>query len=66
MPRLSRNSVHLWYELYSDRHATILEFSKSSEQRGFEGGRSRDWMASVLVPGMKVQSDSQRKLSQIA
>jgi hypothetical protein len=31
-----------------------------------ERGRRRDWMASIPFTGMKVQPDSQRKLSQIA
>src|ERR1700730_12369297 len=36
--------------------------NQASEVRG----RRRDWMASIPFTGMKVQSDSQRKLSQIA
>jgi hypothetical protein len=36
--------------------------NQASEERG----RRRDWMASIPFRGMKVQSDSQRKLSQIA
>jgi hypothetical protein len=36
--------------------------NQASEDRG----RRRDWMASIPLHGMKVQSDSQRKLSQIA
>jgi hypothetical protein len=36
--------------------------NQASEDRG----RRRDWMASIPFHGMKVQSDSQRKLSQIA
>src|ERR1700676_942935 len=36
--------------------------NQASEERG----RRRDWMASIPLRGMKVQSDSQRKLSQIA
>ena len=36
--------------------------NQASEDRG----RRRDWMASIPLRGMKVQSDSQRKLSQIA
>ncbi len=36
--------------------------NQASEARG----RRRDWMASIALRGMKVQSDSQQKLSQIA
>src|SRR5207302_1880669 len=36
--------------------------NQASEDRG----RRRDWMVSIPLHGMKVQSDSQRKLTQIA
>jgi len=64
-PWIKTAEVAYYHELVS-----ALEEASGEDLSHFkipaERVRRRDWMASIPLHGMKVQSDSQRKLSQIA